>query len=140
MSSCIVCGAEGTRCHGSSCNAHADIAVWTEAHAEGYRVAQDAAEIYIVGGSAGSYDSAQEWQICACWSMAEASAMADQIARAVVEYGTHKITSYDRDREEIKHHFVEVLGFPQGTIPYGDLDDIRFFAYSVPLLKRKEEA
>ena len=119
---------------GAKCRSHRHD---RQAHAEGYRVAQDAAEIFIVEGRSGSYDSSQEWPVCACWSMDEASALAAQINDAIVEYVTYKVTSHYRDGEQIRWHFVNVLGFPEGTMPYGDLDGIRFYAYSVPLLKRK---
>jgi hypothetical protein len=133
---CVVCGDVATCCHGSSCERHADIGVWQNRHAEGYEVAMQAEQIWLVAGRSGYYDSSQEWVVAAFPVQLMATKFLQRLNEAIADYGAHKF-HFAYDREPIIRHFEE-LGFPEGTIPNGDLDGMRFMVYAVPFIGTAE--
>lgn len=91
-------------------------------------------DIYLVEARAGSYDSFREWVIAAFPNQYEAETFSSRLTSTLADYvadhgsdGLH----YGDDREALQQHFLDA-GFPEGTIPYGDLEDLAFSFYGVP--------
>lgn len=91
-------------------------------------------EIWLLGGSAGCYDSHHEWVVAAFEIKAAADAEAAALNSEILEYGG---SSIDRDdRERVIQHFKDAGRIDGAIQTYSSLEDVQFVVWKVPLVCR----